>query len=151
MTDEQKQRLSAYISAKDGLIKAMTDALKGRIDDGKNFNVSSTILRLSILGMLIFLVQILIQLYRYNSRLITFYSSRRDAIMLSDGDEKTMRLFSQLLLPSGLDFGREPHHPFAEAAELIREGAANLRKRSVGRSTKKTSPKEEPANADDSQ
>src|ERR1043166_3387401 len=47
---------------------------------------SGVTLRLCILGLTIFLVQILVQLYRYNSRLIAFYSSRRDAILMSGGE-----------------------------------------------------------------
>ncbi|MBE1504122.1 hypothetical protein [Rhizobium viscosum] len=130
LTEEQKNaRFKSYIDGRDKLTAAMINVIEKRTDDGKSFNVSSTILRVSILGMLIFLVQILMQLYRYNSRLITFYSSRRDAIVLGQGHEKSMRTFSHLLLPTGFDFGREPHHPFEEAAQLIRDGAVNTKDR----------------------
>jgi hypothetical protein len=87
-----------------------------------------TVLRVGIVGLLIFLTQILISLYRYNSRLITFYVARRDALTLSMGDEQKFKRFAEIFLPRQLDFGREPKHPFHEAAELLRQAGPALGK-----------------------
>ncbi len=66
-------------------------------------------IRVCILGLVIFLVQIMMQLYRYNSRLIAFYGSRRDAILLAKGNAPDMEKYAKQLSPDTLDFGKEPN------------------------------------------
>jgi hypothetical protein len=86
-----------------------------------DWNWPSTILRIGVIGMLVFLTQILISLYRYNSRLIAFYASRRDAILLSQqGSGSSLKDLAALLLPSNLDFGRQPRHPLQEITNFFR-------------------------------
>lgn len=87
----------------------------------KSWNWTSTILRVSVIGMLVFLIQILVSLYRYNSRLIAFYSSRRDAIIMAGTDPDKARIYIELLFPESLDFGRMPQHPLHEMAALLRD------------------------------
>jgi hypothetical protein len=99
----------------DALISKMQDSSK----TDHNLGGPGTILRIVIVSLVIFLVQILMQLYRYNSRLIAFYGSRRDALLLAQGDPKQGQTFANLLAPAGLDFGKEPSHPLLEAGRLI--------------------------------
>jgi hypothetical protein len=93
-----------------------------RNNQGRVWNWPSTVMRVSIAGLLIFLVQILIQLYRYNSRLIAFYSSRRDAIIMSAGEIAAAKEWEAVFAPKNLDFGREPRHPFQAIAQLFGRG-----------------------------
>jgi hypothetical protein len=106
----------------DQVLKAAIADLTARNNQGRVWNWPSTIMRVSVAGLLIFLVQILIQLYRYNSRLIAFYSSRRDAIIMSDGDLDAAKQWEAVFAPANLDFGREPRHPFQAVANLFGRG-----------------------------
>jgi hypothetical protein len=100
---------------------SITD-ITARNSQGRVWNWPSTIMRVSIAGLLIFLVQILIQLYRYNSRLVAFYSSRRDSIIMSEGDFEAAKQWETVFAPANLDFGREPRHPFQAIANLFGRG-----------------------------
>jgi hypothetical protein len=72
--------------------------------------------------MLVFLTQILISLYRYNSRLIAFYGSRRDALLLVEGaQDAKIKELAEVFFPANLDFGREPRHPLQEMIDFIRK------------------------------
>jgi hypothetical protein len=102
------------------LIDAEINNLKSDPNKDKIWNWPSTVLRISIAGLLVFLVQILIQLYRYNSLLIAFYSSRRDSLIMADGDVGAAKVWADLFAPANLDFGRQPRHPFQEVADLFR-------------------------------
>lgn len=101
------------------LQNAMIQRASQAADSRPEWNWPSTVLRVSVIGLLVFLTQIMITLYRYNSRLITFYVSRREALIMSKGDAKLMAEYVDVLFPKSLDFGREPKHPFAEAGSLI--------------------------------
>ena len=46
-------------------------------------NISSLAARLAVIALLIYLVNILVNLYRYNMRLAAFYQARRDAIEMA--------------------------------------------------------------------
>jgi hypothetical protein len=100
-------------------VDAEIDNLKNHDTHDKVWNWPSTVLRISIAGLLIFLTQILIQLYRFNSRLIVFYSSRRDAILMGGVDAESAREWAEIFAPANLDFGREPRHPFQEIATFF--------------------------------
>jgi hypothetical protein len=116
---DTQQRYADIEKQRDNLVATLISDMKVRAAAGRSWNLSGTILRVTIIGLLIFLVQILIQLYRYNSRLIAFYSSRRDALILAKGKLKESSDFAKLLVPTGLDFGRDPNHPFVEAAQFL--------------------------------
>lgn len=108
-----EEQLKATYEQKRAVISAMSNRL-GEGGGGSYVNVTGSVLRVCIIGLVIFLVQILVQLYRYNSRLIAFYSSRRDALLMSGGDFPKLDSLSTLLTPTGLDFGRAPSHPLGE-------------------------------------
>jgi hypothetical protein len=109
----------------DQVLKAAIADLSARKNQGRVWNCPSTIMRISVAGLLIFLVQILISLYRYNSRLIAFYSSRRDAIIMSDGNLDAAKDWEAVFAPTNLDFGREPRHPFQAIASLLGRGKSS--------------------------
>jgi hypothetical protein len=97
--------------------------------DDKDIYSSGTVLRICVVALLIFLTQILVSLYRYNSRLIAFYCSRRDALTLVGGDPQAMKPLVALLFPTLLDFGREPRHPFQEFGGLLKSAVVRTGKR----------------------
>jgi hypothetical protein len=96
------------------LFSSMTRQLSERSENKPTWNWPSTFLRVGVIGLLVFLTQILISLYRYNSRIIAFYGSRRDALLLSNGIYDDFTKYAEMLFPLNLDFGREPRHPLEE-------------------------------------
>lgn len=103
------------------LLKTMIHQSSDRADNKPVWNWPSTILRIGVIGLLVFLTQILISLYRYNSRLIAFYGSRRDALLLCGEHLEKLDDLAKLMFPANLDFGSEPRHPFQELSDLIRK------------------------------
>ncbi len=114
ISDTLKSDLPLIRQQEKSLFDAQIQDMHQRNAAGQTWNWPSSILRISIISLLIFLIQILMQLYRYNSRLIAFYGSRRDALMLSAGDSAETEVFSRIFMPSGLDFGRQPNSPLLE-------------------------------------
>lgn len=101
--------------------------------DQKNvFNWVPIALKVSVAGLLIFLVQILIQLYRYNSSLIVFYNSRRYAIIMSEGDLSDTEKWEAVFAPANVDFGRDLRHPFQYVANLLHGGKTPDEGSSIG-------------------
>jgi hypothetical protein len=80
--------------------------------------IATAITRIGVILVIVFLVQILIGLYRYNTRLITFYSSRNDALQLWDGKPASIEKFQKIMLPN-IDFGREPKHPLEDLMRQV--------------------------------
>jgi hypothetical protein len=84
--------------------------------------IATAITRIGVVLVIIFLAQILIGLYRYNTRLITFYHSRRDLAQIWDGKIGNIDKLQKLMAPN-IDFGKEPKHPLDE---IIRQVIAKL-------------------------
>jgi hypothetical protein len=84
--------------------------------------IATAIARIGVILVIVFLVQLLIGLYRYNTRLITFYSSRHDALQLWDGKAATIDKLQKIMFPN-IDFGREPKHPLDD---LMRQLIAKI-------------------------
>ena len=82
-------------------------------------------IRLAIVVLLLFLVQVLVGLNRYNTRLAAFYLARADTLLLlPDSTDQTpldaVERVTQLLSPDQLDFGRTPKAVAQHAVELVR-------------------------------
>ena len=92
--------------------------------------IATAITRIGVILVIVFLVQILIGLYRYNTRLITFYSSRHDALQLWDGKPATIEKLQKIMSPN-IEFGREPKHPLED---LMRQLIAKVRVPGTGAS-----------------
>lgn len=84
--------------------------------------VATAITRIGVVLVIIFLAQILIGLYRYNTRLITFYHSRRDLVQIWDGKSDSVDKLQNLMAPN-IEFGKEPKHPLDE---IIRQVIAKM-------------------------
>ena len=83
--------------------------------------IASSLTRFGAVLLLIFGVQILVQLYKYNVRLAAFYEAQADAIELGDPTEiESFRQLVNVLSPNHIDFGNTPQLPSAEIIELAR-------------------------------
>jgi hypothetical protein len=85
--------------------------------------VATAITRVGVVLVIVYLVQILMNFYRYNTRLITYYNSRRDLLMLWDGKQRDLKNLEMALAPSRIDFGKEPKHPLED---IIKAAGAKL-------------------------
>jgi hypothetical protein len=74
---------------------------------GVNLLIAAGITRFGVLAITIYLVQILLNLYRYNVRVSGFYLSRADALTIMDHPAKKISDISKNLAPA-VDFGKEP-------------------------------------------
>lgn len=84
--------------------------------------IATAITRIGVVLVIIFLAQILIGLYRYNTKLITFYHSRRDLVQIWDGKSANLDKLQKLMAPN-FDFGKESKHPLDE---IIRQVIAKI-------------------------
>jgi hypothetical protein len=79
--------------------------------------IATAVTMVGVVLIIIFLVQILIGLYRYNTRLITYYLARRAVLQLWDGNIDTLEVLKQTVTP--IDFGKEPKHPIDDIINRI--------------------------------
>jgi hypothetical protein len=71
---------------------------------------------------LLFLVQILVTLYRYNTRLASFYDARADALQICGlGANDNLTSVTKLLGADILEFGKTPSSPFTHAMRLAKD------------------------------
>lgn len=94
--------------------------------------VASLGTRIGVLLLLVFLVQILVSLFRYNTRLASFISSRADALQLKGGasDLKLAEL-TEVFSSDFIDYGRLPATPYQQALQSLKDivsSAAERRK-----------------------
>lgn len=90
--------------------------------------ISRLATRLAVIGLLIYLVQLMVNLYRYATRLAAFYKARGDAILLiqvsgASVKEATSLSFDALatsLSPDSVDFGKSPATPNQDLLALVR-------------------------------
>ena len=80
--------------------------------------IATAITRVGVVLIIVYLVQVLISLFRYNSRLITFYNARRDVLMLWDGKPEHVDPLRGMMEPK-FDFGREPKHPIEDIIKQV--------------------------------
>jgi hypothetical protein len=95
------------------------DLLSDRGYSDWRYIVATAITRVGVVLIIVFLVQILMGLYRYNTRLVAYYSSRRDLLTLWEGDHKTLKSLDAVLAPPRVDFGKEPKHPLEDIIKAV--------------------------------
>jgi hypothetical protein len=125
-TELEKKRsiLDERIKNLEERVKAADDLARGSESRSNQtrFIVSVISKRVGSVLLLIFLVQILVTLYRYSSRLAAFYDSRADALQLCRlGAFDSAEASVGLLAPDKLDFGKTPRSPIENAVELAQE------------------------------
>ena len=72
-----------------------------------NLLLATGITRFGVLAIAIYLVQILIGLYRYNTRVAAYYLATSDALVVLDHKQDTIGDLHGLLWPD-LDYGKTP-------------------------------------------
>jgi hypothetical protein len=116
----------------DKMTKSITFSVGELIDSQKrNINqkeknidliISTLATRIGSMFILIFLVQILVNLYRYNIRLAYFYDSRADSLeMARSGNRHDLKSLIELWSPDQLDFGRQPKSPAEYGFQLAQD------------------------------
>lgn len=109
---------------KEGISQLMQEAWKKEVASERGYNdakyiVATAITRIGVVVILVFLVQILLGLYRYNTKLLTFYNSYIDIITIWDGDPTKLEFISKAFSPPKLDFGKEPKHPLEDIIRAV--------------------------------
>lgn len=84
-----------------------------------HYIAATAITRVGVVLIIVYLVQILMGLYRYNTRLISYYSSRRDLLVLWDGKQRGLKPLDEMLASSQIDFGKEPKHPLEDLFKAL--------------------------------
>jgi hypothetical protein len=88
--------------------------------------IQTSVTRFGVVLIMVFLVQILVNLYRYNKRLSAFYFGRADALILLGKGLKNFRILTEVVTPDKLDFGKPPRTPGEEAAGLLAAWAGRI-------------------------
>jgi hypothetical protein len=86
---------------------------------------STATTRLGAVLLLLFLVQILLSIYKYTSRLSTFHSSRADGLSLLPASVPWAEL-TRFLSPDALDFGKSPLPLPAQLVSLTTEALKSV-------------------------
>lgn len=91
--------------------------------------ISTVVTRVGSVFMLLFLVQLLISMYRYDIKLAGYYEARADALqLLKAPNESRLEGFVRAFSPDGVDFGRMPKTPLEHALLLAKEISALSKK-----------------------
>lgn len=82
--------------------------------------------RIGAVILLVFLVQILVPLYRYVMRLASFYEARADTIEFLIGvgtpvNHRQFDMIARAFSPDGIDFSTAPPSPVEQAVKLVQE------------------------------
>ena len=77
--------------------------------------------RVGVILVILFLVGILVSLYRYNMRLSAFYDARADALYMMDFLDVGFDRLAEALTPDTVDFGKQPRSPVDQVSTLARE------------------------------
>ena len=89
--------------------------------------VASTVTRLGVAIIAIYLVQILLSLYRYNTRMAADYLAHADTLMLAGLDAKAVKALHTVLLPK-VNYGKVPSTVLQRSTDAVR---TRLRRRGV--------------------
>jgi hypothetical protein len=112
--NERQKRMNELLN--DAWMKEL--ALERPYNDWR-YIVATAITRVGVVLIIVFLVQILMGLYRYNTRLTTFYNSRKDLLRVWNGQTGDLAKLSDILAPPRIDFGRDPKHPLEDIIRAI--------------------------------
>jgi hypothetical protein len=103
------------------LLKMHSAEVTGAQNSVSSSTLSTLTTRIGIVLMLMFLMQTLVTLYRYNTRLASFYDSRADALQLAcEFKDVPLDALIGLLATEKLDFGKQPASPLDHAIEIVK-------------------------------
>jgi len=128
LRDAHEKAIEAILAERTAYLQKNIQSDFGAAEQADNLNllIASGITRFGILFIMLFIVQILVNLYRYTMRLSAYYLSQADALLLAeDGGAALLRLVPALS-PAQVDFGKAPDTP-AQNLEKLLEMAAKLK------------------------
>lgn len=129
--DQIEKSIASIIPASDKIIEAMPNEQKDKKELNNRISLFSIITRISAGVLLVFLVQVLVKMYRYNVRVAAFYEGRADALQLAANLNSTsIERAAKLLSPDSIDFGEMPEPPTKQAIELVKQIGSLLKKQS---------------------
>lgn len=85
------------------------------------FFTKVSLTRIGIVGFFVFLASLLINLYRYTTRLSAFYNARADALTLLPVDHPNFGQVTDKLSPDNLRYEKQPPQPTEQLIPLIKE------------------------------
>ncbi|MEM6932711.1 MAG: hypothetical protein AAF526_03910 [Pseudomonadota bacterium] len=96
-----------------------TEAMTSPGERDSSFLIASAITRFGIVAIIVYIIQVLVSLYRYNMRLASFYSSRLKAILHGQNTEGSIDFFAKLFDTSEISFGKDINGPTQDIKEII--------------------------------
>ncbi|MBG6209770.1 NAD-dependent DNA ligase [Labrenzia sp. EL_126] len=108
-------------------LKETLEILAERTESTRNIDaftslIAVTATRVGAIFLSIYLIQILLSIFKYYTRLSAFYKGRATAL-LGVGDEKAEELLATLS-PENIDFAKTPSLPYEKVLELAKEAVA---------------------------
>jgi hypothetical protein len=104
------------------LPEALSASEAARATDRQRVMVASIVIRLTAGLLLGYLIQVLLNVYRYNARLIAFYEARADALLLAgELDAAVLEKTAKLLFPDKLELDKAPDAPAKQVVEMLKQ------------------------------
>lgn len=113
---DSQRSIQAYVSANLG------ELIKGNEPTESETTqqlIASGITRFGVLFVVIYLVQILVGIYRFSMRQAEFYEARANAILLIPGEGQDLGAWRDDLLAKDIDFGRPPRSPSEHITGIV--------------------------------
>ena len=115
-----KARYVEMIDSQERRLEKLNETLAETKTADTLFVVSTLATRLGAAALLLFLIQILVPMYRYNARLVAFYHARADVLQLCDKqDPGYLNELAGVLSPDAVEFGKAPRTPTQELVDLV--------------------------------
>ena len=121
--NERLLQLQEKIDSLHNQLASTIDDSAASVGSAKTIYLISTVTtRIGSVLILLFLVQILTSLYRYNIRLAAYYDARADGLEIIGTDSgEIFENIVRALSPETIDFGKGPTSPAGHAVELAKE------------------------------
>lgn len=126
---KEEELLSARQTAIATALNTLEEKLTGNVDTflinatpepaDRSLLIASSFTRFGLLLVVIFLVQILVGVYRYSLRLSAFYAARADAIIAMGDRKSDLGGWGHDFLPMDIDFGRQPATPAQYVVDIV--------------------------------
>lgn len=89
----------------------------GNAFSDKSF-LSTASIRFGVTIIILFFVQVLVNLYKYNIRLSAYYEAKADALLISNGDLELFEKLSNNMSPNELHFGKAESTPIDKLIDM---------------------------------
>ena len=83
-----------------------------------NLLIASGITRFGILFVVAFIMNLLVNLYRYTMRLSAYYLAQSDAMLLASSNNEALLKVLPALSPTQVDFGKQLATPFEQLSKM---------------------------------